>query len=240
MTRGPDESKEEALAAEAITAMVAASVSALEPHLGVAIAGCAPYIAEGLAHLFTRALQRQGQVVSWASQRAGMHPNNLLRNLLSDPRGEQMLRHALGAARNATLDAKIKVIAKSLAVGALATDDALVDTEILFLRTMEELEVPHVRALKILASPEASLAAGHSGHPQDKTPVSFSYTHLKELLPRLETALDPILATLEMHGLIARIATGGGPFLGGEGASTVWQITDFGIHSLRRLEEWPE
>lgn len=225
-------------AAEAIVGMVTAAVGLIEPGLSVPLAGAIPYLARGLAQIFQRSVERQALVVKTAAEQVGANPGELLETLLADPRGEQMFRHAMTSARDATVEAKLQVIARALASGAIAKDEAVVDTEILFLRAMEDVEIPHVRALRIFTSTEAAGKAGHPITPNDKTPIQLKYPDFHELLPQMSAALDPVLATLERHGLLARIATGGGAFLGGEGASTAWRITAFGKESLARLETW--
>jgi hypothetical protein len=56
-----------------------------------------------------------------------------------------LLAAALNAAANAALTSKVQALGRSL--GSLATDEALVDTEALWIRIFSDIDAPHVRVL---------------------------------------------------------------------------------------------
>jgi hypothetical protein len=146
------------------------------------------------------------------AETAGMDVDGLLEELTSTPVRQELLASALEGAAHATLEAKIKALGRSLATGALATNSAEVDRELLFVRAMSEIEAPHLRLLEQMAKAKQAL-----------------YRAQLPEVTGLGSAFDPLFATLQRHGLVQQVAV--------EPRSGVyrWELTRFGHDCLGRL-----
>lgn len=222
------------VAANAIVGMASAAITALYPELGIPVGGAAPYLAKGLAGVFRRSMERQGYVLGRAAEHLEEDPTALITRLLEDPRGEQLFRAAVTAAREATSQEKLEAIARALSAGAATGDDAEVDLEILFLSVAAEIEILHVRVLLAFTQTPNELGLGMAGVSDFDVPVeSLNRAQVVMALSHLDRSVDPVLAALVRLGLLAQVDTSairpGGP-------GPAWQITDFGRELLFRLK----
>lgn len=129
-------------------------------------AGAAPVlrqaIQDGIAQLRQRGLERADRAVEEASQASGLPAEEAVRRLLATPAGGELLLQGLQAAAHATVEAKVKVLGKALATGALAADEPEVDRERVFVGAMAEFEAPHLRVLEHL-EPRKTDGCGNRG-----------------------------------------------------------------------------
>jgi hypothetical protein len=220
-------------AAEAAGGLVGlAAASKLGPAGGVIIAAAT---AETLRHLATQAIglrdYQASRALEIAAHQANVELDELRRRLTADPRRLQLTAAALSAAAATALDAKIRVLGRALATGAIATDDATVDEQQLLVAAMADLEAPHVRVLN-------QLSIQHAGYWGPKTLTGqahgWSPHDLATQVPGIAAVLQPILTVLAGHGLI--MDTGVGTWGYSAGESQRWVLTDYGKRCLAELE----
>src|SRR5690348_15317053 len=81
---------------------------------------------------------------------------DLLSRAAEDERLHDLLNEAATAATRTRVAAKRRAFGLALARGYLLNDDASIDEERFIIRTLDELEMPHLRALTLVATnPEA-------------------------------------------------------------------------------------
>src|SRR4051812_46336061 len=82
-----------------------------------------------------------------AASLAGMTLEEFLGHIDSDERLQDMLLGAMRAAARSSMEAKRRGLARAVANGALAKDDAAIDGWAVALSVLERLEAPHLRVL---------------------------------------------------------------------------------------------
>ena len=175
-----------------------------------------------------RALER-------AADHSGIEAAAVVARLTTSDDGLRLLASSLAAAADAALTEQVDAIGAALASGAV--DEATIDRELLFVRSVGDLETAHVRVLTALTRTSNELGLGDPDKPEFDDPVSSLNEHQIALaMPDLADVVDPILATLVRHGLVGNLTSGGGAFFGGGGQQiSTYAITEFGRHCLRRL-----
>ena len=161
------------------------------------IIGLVPYVGQQVADFqrdrYVLALHRQRLVAEAAAEATGWTPEELLEAVAADEHLGDMLLRALEAARRSGVEEKLRALGRAVATGALATDDADVDTAELLIRTLDDLEAPEIRRL-------VSYTGG----------VAIVSTHTRTRW-RHQMFDDPadvgIDASLERQGLIRRSAS---------------------------------
>jgi hypothetical protein len=199
---------------------VAAVVSA-----GVALAPLAAYgpigaaftavLTPALATMIQRAVNelaqiragRGAKVLADAADRGGVSIEELFHRIGDDPVRLTLLSDAMQAASRTNIDSKIRVLGAALAAGALATDDALIDEQILLVAAIADLEAPHIQVLKIIT--DGTQRTGYMGTERR----GVSEREIVQLRKGLEgfggtSLLQPILRVLDRNGLIYQTGIG--------------------------------
>jgi hypothetical protein len=91
--------------------------------------------------------ERTGELIGHAASRSNLPPAEVVERLLKDDSFILLATEALDAARRTRLKEKIKSLGDSL--GALVSDDALIDSESIWIRILASIERPHVRLLNL-------------------------------------------------------------------------------------------
>lgn len=91
--------------------------------------------------------RRREEVVGREIEAAGLLITDLLDRITEDEQLADLLRLALEAAVRTGEDAKLRMMGRAVASGALAADDAEFDEARLLLRTASDIEMPELRAL---------------------------------------------------------------------------------------------
>ena len=196
----------------------------------VAAAAAAPVLEHGLEWV-SGLRRRQAEVIlQVAAEAAGRSLDDLLERITSDPRRLQLFAAATKAAAETTLEAKIRVLGRALATGALANDDALVEQQRFLVGILADLEALHLRVLAQLAQPHPSGRVLEAPRGPDERP-GWAVDDLEDVLSYPRMVVEPILRLLEGHGL----ATSVGDALGA--AYNACAITDAGLEFLELLTE---
>lgn len=113
------------------------------------------------------------------------------------------------AAGTRTVNAdKLRALGRALANGL--KDDALVDPEMLVVAALADLEAPHVKVLRHVAEewpPIWTIGGRRSrgGGPAEPGQPAWSAKDLGAEMPETSRVLEPVLATLLRHGLLAEV-----------------------------------
>lgn len=219
---------------------------------GAIIGGAAPPVLElalgWLGDQWREQSSRSGQqVLEGAAAESGLSPEQLASRLGGTPKRLQLAGLTLSAAAMTTDQDKLRALARAL--GAGATDDALVDPEMLAVTALADMEAPHIKVLQRMAA--SSYAGGRWRRINDRFQFRpWTKSALEREIPEMGYALEPVLGTLLRHGLLIEIDEDLGKALAqrdddiARGFGDVWRspepkmsITDFGGHCLDLLRE---
>jgi len=105
----------------------------------------------------------------------------------------ELVATALDAAARSVDQRKRRVLARAAAIGILGDESVRVDDRILFVRTLEELDVVHMQLLNLI-----------SQDPGDYPNAGRHWTHeaIGKAWPGVAESVDPLVATLSSSGLI--------------------------------------
>jgi hypothetical protein len=212
------------------------------PIAAVAASGAAPAVLAGMeyvsATIGSRRLEHATETLSDAADESGATtPGEFVKFLeaaLCDEEHQELLARALAIAQDTAMRDKRRALGRVLASAAGDTGTK-VDDELLFIRMLADLDPPHIRCLRIMATNpphldpinQQRLAVGESAvrqwHPSD---IARQDPGLKDVV----WALLPVLAR---HHLIS----GGYEVLTRAGREPEYVITPYGEYLLARLAE---
>jgi hypothetical protein len=189
-------------------------------------AAAAPILAPGIQAFVRRALtfnaERTTRALDGAAHEAGISVGELLEWAGTNERRALFTAEVIAAAQATLLDAHIRVLSKVLADGI--RDDAVVDTDMLLVRTLADIEKPHLQVLQ-------QVAQDRTGEPVDLK--GWQAGDLVGVLPHVALVLDPVLAVLSRHGLIDDETRG----TYDRPHEQRWVLTGYGRRCLKLLEE---
>jgi hypothetical protein len=140
----------------------------------------------------------------------------------------------VAAASETMVEAKIRMLGRALATGALAADDAVVDEQRFLVNTLADLEAPHIRVLHQLSIEHEGYDSPQSAEGRRRA-YGWSTGDLSKQLPGMGLVLRPVLSALASLELIRDTAVGSLDYVPGEAER--WIVTDFGMQRLVILEE---
>lgn len=194
-----------------------------------------------------QSLKNGERVLAQAASEANLSPEQMAAHLSGRPKRLQLAGLALSAAAMTADEDKLRALARAL--GASATDDALVDPELLAVTALADMEAPHIKVLQRMEV--SAFLGGHwrriNGRRQYGT---WRKSALERELPEMETTLEPVLGTLLRHGLLVEpegdlrealerrdrdVARGSGALW--RPPEPTYRISAFGEHCLDLLRE---
>lgn len=227
-------------ALEVVTGVAAAGVglATQDPFAVLGVAAALPAARSAAEHVLDRLRlhrqQRAEAVLVAAAQHAKLTVDELVGRLQRSAAGEDLLTLTMRAAHDASLSAKLYALAAALANGA--RNEAGVSFESTFVRAINDLDAASVQILASFGRSANDLGLGSGGVEFDEPVNSLNSVQLATAHPGLTALLDPLLAVLQRHGLIAPITSGGGTFFGGGGQRLeTWGTTPFGEEVAARL-----
>jgi hypothetical protein len=153
---------------------------------------------------FRRGEHNAAKVLQSAADLTDEDIEDLVDRITSSERLMNLTAHALNSAAATDLEAKIRLLARFVADGVLANDDARLDQAFLFTQAAEELDRPHIEVLEFLLMypyPENSSinfdTALEHGWARE-VPLS----NIQHGLSRFGDGLVFVLATLLRNGLV--------------------------------------
>ncbi|MFK0042046.1 hypothetical protein ACIQTW_19605 [Paenarthrobacter sp. NPDC090517] len=179
-----------------ISAAAGAAISAAFPPIAIPVAG----MVEAL-HTFGGKLQEvqekrvDGLMVSAAIE-AGISPDDVVHRLMEREDLILLTAEAVDAARRTLLAGKAETLGRSL--GAILSDDALLDLESIWIRIVSVVEPPHIRVLGLLVDHAGTTG---SGSKLWGTGTVLTVIEIGHELGVGEAAL-PLVLDLEKTGLV--------------------------------------
>ncbi|MBG6184712.1 hypothetical protein IWX65_002690 [Arthrobacter sp. CAN_A214] len=125
----------------------AATLSAAIPPAAIVVAMAGAALQEWGEKLGKLDKERTGELIGHAANKSNLPPAEVVERLLKDDSFILLATEALEAARRTRLKEKLKSLGDSL--GALVADDALIDSESIWIRILASIERPHVRLLNL-------------------------------------------------------------------------------------------
>jgi hypothetical protein len=171
-----------------------------------------------------RRFRNAAETVTDASEAAGEPVEELLEEAVSDDRRHELLARALGIAQDTALRDKRRALGRALAAG-IKGDDARIDDELLFIRAVADVDVPHIKLLTVLRE-------DHPGR-QSGSVFGWSLGTIGARHPEFGGTLPALIWTLESHGLIQALRSSG-PY---QSSTGVYSITAAGRQLLERLAD---
>ncbi|WP_159079486.1 hypothetical protein [Plantactinospora sp. BC1] len=203
------------------------------PETGAAIGGMLGPLAEELSFAVRRAVDfqqaRGSQLLIEAASSSETSLDDLLDKLVNDPVRLQLLLRSLEVAARATTDYKLSLVANLLATGALATDSAAVDEQLLVVDALGALETPHFRLMLILKHP--SPVWWTSPDERKAYRQAWPEARILERDDGLRNVLTALLARLQSLGLARDVSLTASP-------DPLWELTTFGRLSVNALGEF--
>jgi hypothetical protein len=153
---------------------------------------------------------------------------------VSDEEHQELLARALTIAQDTAMRDKRRALGRALAAAASDTGTK-VDTELLFIRALDDLDAPHIRMLRLLstAPPELDDAGRQMVVIGQGAVRHWDMRSIAGSDPGLTDTAPTLFRNLELHGLV---------WIGGEEATNVspsaeYVITPYGSFFLTRLAE---
>jgi hypothetical protein len=174
---------------------LATAVAALHPEAAVLAMTALPALDAGLLALRERRREACGYVLAVASNEANIPVDELVDALVNDPAKALLLARTLEAAADSASEAKVRVLGRGLASGAVTEDDALVMEEVGWAVMLREIEAPHLRILDYLAKQDLETPGNM---------IVASLTELKEV-SGFDQLLGPALSMLERYSLVQTV-----------------------------------
>ena len=231
----PEKSDARDFAQAAILGGLGGALTPLGPIAGGAIAGAGQATWEAIMR---RRAERMNIVVARASTDAELEVDALLERMASSEAHESILMKALLAAGSAHVEARLVVLTNCIRKAALTDDEIELGAIDAVVAVLAELGPTHLAVL-------ASLTASHNalglidGPLPPTAPENSSLNRTQVLLafPQLDDTLDPVIATLQRHGLIVVEPPSGGMSFGPKPTLVSYRIAPFGRRILDDLKE---
>jgi hypothetical protein len=185
--------------------------------------GLVPYVGQQLADFrrdrYQTELHRARLMIDELTSTTQWTPDELLRRVADDDRLADLLLRAIEAARRSGFEHKLRALGRAVASGAIAEDDAEVDTAELLIRTLTDIGVPEIRLLIALA---------------DANQVSNTVlgTDIQAALGLSDEVGFALQANLQRHGLV--LDAGGGTWDSLQGKFN-WRPSPYGFRLLQLL-----
>lgn len=214
------------------------------PVASVLASGAAPAVLAGMdyisATIGARRLQHATEALSDAADEAGAKtPEEFIefvKAAVCDEQHQELLARALTIAQDTAMRDKRRALGRVLASAAGETGTR-VDDELLFIRVLADLDPPHIRCLRIMATEPPHLDAINRQRQAVGEPAVRQW-HPSDIAsqdPGLENAVWALLPVLARNHLIS----GGYDVITRAGHEPEYVITAYGEHMLARLTEPP-
>lgn len=169
-----------------------------------------PWAAKVWEELSADGRRRAGEALAAACEALECEPKELGERIVASERARLQAGIAISAATRTVWPAKVRVLGRALAAGLLAEDEATIDTEMLILAAMTEIEAPDLSLLELVACrvPPRAVGAAQIAHPRLNEHGIFLPRHgwteaeVGRYRSRLKPVLPSLLGTLQRHGLI--------------------------------------
>jgi hypothetical protein len=226
------------LATRTVIAIAAGATGLVGPDAAAAATALTPIAEEALGQVVKIVANRRrdhaAETLTDAAEAAGVTTDEefveFLNDALSDESKQELLIRALLIAQDSAMRDKRRAIGRSIAA-AMNDMDTLVDDELIFLRTLDGLDAPHIKLLKLMA--ETS-----SGLPQRN---KYLNTWKPAVIPfhawGLRGSAKTLMTVLEQYGLIESDGEKYPDPYHPDIAEFEYAVTDYGHEFLSRFKD---
>ena len=222
------------LAIEVAVAAVAGAAGVANPDAGAIATGLSPLAVAGLGRMFgamgLRRRSNAAETVMDAAEAFGAETEaqfiEFIEAAVFDPERQELLARTLVIAQDTAMRDKRRALGRALAAG-IRGDGARIDEELLFVRAIADVGIPHIKLLKILSEKQEPIrGSGGGSAPQGRSLAAVAAQH-----PEFGGTLPALIWTLESHALIqtSRLAT--------PTSAVQYTVTSAGRQLLDRLIE---
>lgn len=222
------------LARQVVITFSAGLAGYLGPGAGAAAAGAVPLVLVGLDHISatigSRRLEHAAETLMDGADEYGTETPeefvSFIEAAISDEEHQELLARAFTIAQDAAMRDKRRALGRALASAASDTGTK-VDTELLFMRVLADLDEPHIRLLRLMNTAPPSLDALNR---QQRVAVGLEPIRqwhppeIGEVDPGLADVVYGLLPVLDRHALIS-------------GNPAEYTTTSYGEWFLTRLAE---
>jgi hypothetical protein len=188
----------------------------------MAMTPLAEIAAEAIGRLARRRKEHATEAPGDAVEASPDSPEDFIARATADDRRIELTTRTPLIAMDTALRDKRRALGRALAAG-VAGDDARIDEELLFIRAVADLDTPHVKLLARMAE----------GPPvSQKFPLGYwDAATVQAQIPELGASWRPLLAVLELHGLIQPLQSS----TPSQGSRVAYSATGLGEQVLSRL-----
>lgn len=205
------------------------------PMAGAAAAGAAPAVLAGMdfiaATVGKRRVDHATETVIYAAEEFGAETSEdfveFVKKAVCDEEHQELLARSLTIAQDTAMRDKRRALGRALAAAASETGTK-VDTEMLFIRVLADLDEPHVRLLRIMSTVPPHMAQG------DVRARQWYPSSIAQADPGLADVVWSLFGSPERHGLIW---SAGEYHVPGGAMEPQYEITQYGEWFLTRLAE---
>lgn len=225
---------------------------------GAVVSNVAPVLMQGIVDIWTlrreAGIRNAASAIDYSTTYAEIGAEELFDAIRQSPRLLMLATSALNSAASTDQEWKIKLLAKFVAEGVLAGDDAKIDNSLTFASAAADLDRPHIAVLEFLTGRPVP------NHPErirtlddeEEAQPRLAFQRIQEALPQYGVSLGPIVSTLDRHNLISSLEVDvgkaltqfnnelnraarlrRGPAL--NAPKPGWRVTSFGLEMLRYL-----
>jgi hypothetical protein len=212
------------------------------PMAGAVASGAAPAVLAGIdyisATIGARRLEHAAEALGDAADESGAKTSEefieFVEAAVRDERHQELLARALTVAQDTAMRDKRRALGRVLAA-AVGETGTKVDDEMLFIRVLADLDPPHIRCLRIMATEPPRLDAMNRQRQAVGEPTVRQW-HPSDIAsqdPGLKDTVWALLPVLARNHLVA----GGHEVITWAGREPEYVITPYGEHMLARLAE---
>jgi hypothetical protein len=230
------------VARQVVVGVTAGLATYLGPGPGAMAAGAAPVVLAGLDYISgtigSRRLDHATETLTDAAEEIGAKTTdeflNFVEVAVSDEERQELLARALSIAQDTSMRDKRRALGRVIAQAARDTGTK-VDIQLIYLRVIDDLDEPHIRLLRLMATrPPHQDAVNQQREAINVVPVrQWHPSDLSQADPGLAEVVWSLLPVLDRHGLIS----GGYEVLTSAGREPEYEITPYGEWFLTMLAE---
>lgn len=242
LTRVSEQESVSQVARQVVVNVTAGLAGYLGPGPATVAAGAAPVVLAGLDFIAgtigSRRFDHATETLTDAAEEAGAETAEdfveFVKTAVSDEDRQEVLARALTIAQDTAMRDKRRALGRVLAQAASDTGTK-VDQELVYLRVLADLDEPHVRLLRLMATkPPHQDAVNRQMEAGGREPIrQWHPSDLGQADPGLAEVVWSLLPVLDRHGLIS----GGYDVLTQSGHEPEYTITPYGEWFLTLLAE---
>ncbi len=172
-----------------------------------------------------RRRRRAGEFEDELLNAAQRSPDEIINLILNDERAGELFERGVQAALLTADERHRRALARAVASGLLANDEAEVNQRQFIFDALASLAEPHIHVLIQIAQPYPGYEEDKHKPPGERRAWGWSLEALSQHLPGLVPVLSPVVSVLLGNGLIE------------DKDIRRWVVTDYGKQAVRLLEE---